>query len=59
MNASEKVKFISNWIKNYANNMPSKAQSVSNWNFWRNRLFCFKHIKCNDWIKNNCFINAN
>ena len=28
MNASEKVKFISNWIKDYANNMPSKAQSL-------------------------------
>jgi NAD+ synthase len=28
MNASEKVNFISNWIKGYANNMPSKAQSL-------------------------------
>jgi len=28
MNASEKVKFISNWIKNYTANMPSKAQSL-------------------------------
>ena len=28
MNASEKVKFIANWIKNYAENMPSKAQSL-------------------------------
>ena len=28
MNASEKVKFISNWIKDYANNMPSKAESL-------------------------------
>ena len=28
MNASEKVSFISNWIKDYANNMPSKAQSL-------------------------------
>jgi NAD+ synthase len=28
MNASEKVKFISNWIKDYAENMPSKAQSL-------------------------------
>ena len=28
MNASEKVNFISNWIKDYANNMPSKAQSL-------------------------------
>ena len=28
MNASEKVNFISNWIKNYAENMPSKAQSL-------------------------------
>ena len=28
MNTSEKVKFISNWIKDYANNMPSKAQSL-------------------------------
>jgi len=28
MNASEKVKFISNWIKEYANNMPSKAESL-------------------------------
>ena len=28
MNASEKVKFISNWIKDYVNNMPSKAQSL-------------------------------
>ena len=28
MNASEKVKFISNWIKNYVDNMPSKAQSL-------------------------------
>ena len=28
MNASEKVNFISNWIKDYANNMPSNAQSL-------------------------------
>ena len=28
MNASEKVNFISNWIKDYANNMPSKAESL-------------------------------
>ena len=28
MNISEKVKFISNWIKDYANNMPSKAESL-------------------------------
>ena len=28
MNASKKVNFISNWIKDYANNMPSKAQSL-------------------------------
>ena len=28
MNASEKVKYISNWIKDYANNMPSKAESL-------------------------------
>ncbi len=28
MNASEKVNFVSNWIKDYANNMPSKAQSL-------------------------------
>ena len=28
MNASKKVNFISNWIKDYANNMPSKANSL-------------------------------
>ena len=28
MNASEKVNFISNWIKDYINNMPNKAQSL-------------------------------
>jgi NAD+ synthase len=28
MQPSEKVKFISNWIKNYANNMPTKAESL-------------------------------
>ena len=28
MNTSEKINFISNWIKHYANNMPSKAQSL-------------------------------
>ena len=28
MNSAEKVKYISNWIKNYANQMPSKAQSL-------------------------------
>ena len=28
MNALEKVNFISNWIKDYVNNMPSKAQSL-------------------------------
>ena len=28
MNASEKVKFISDWIKNYVDNMPSKAESL-------------------------------
>ncbi len=28
MNASEKVNFISNWIKDYVNNMPSKADSL-------------------------------
>ena len=28
MNVSDKAKFISNWIKNYALNMPSKAESL-------------------------------
>jgi NAD+ synthase len=28
MNTSEKVKFISNWIKNYVENMPTKAESL-------------------------------
>ena len=28
MNASEKVNFISNWIKNYTDTMPKKAQSL-------------------------------
>ena len=28
MNSSEKVKFISNWIKNYVENMPTKAESL-------------------------------
>ena len=28
MSPSEKVKFISNWIRDYANNMPSKAESL-------------------------------
>ena len=28
MNASEKVKFISNWIKEYVNNMQSRAEAL-------------------------------
>ena len=28
MNTLEKVNFISNWIKDYANKMPRKAQSL-------------------------------
>ena len=28
MNTSEKVKFISNWIKDYVNKMPTKAESL-------------------------------
>ena len=28
MNTLEKVNFISNWIKDYVNNMPNKAQSL-------------------------------
>ena len=28
MNSAEKVKFISNWIKNYVDKMPNKAQSL-------------------------------
>ena len=28
MNTSEKVKFISTWIKNYVDNMPSKAKAL-------------------------------
>ena len=28
MNPKEKIKFISNWIKSYAEGMPSKAQSL-------------------------------
>ena len=28
MQVSEKVKFISNWIKSYVNNMPTKAESL-------------------------------
>ena len=28
MNTSEKVNFISNWIKDYVNNMPNKAESL-------------------------------
>ncbi len=27
MTPTEKVKFISNWIKNYVDNMPTKAES--------------------------------
>ena len=28
MNPSEKVKYISNWIKSYVNNMPNKAEAL-------------------------------
>ena len=28
MTPTEKVKFISNWIKEYVNNMPNKAESL-------------------------------
>ena len=28
MNPSEKVKYISNWIKSYVDHMPNKAQSL-------------------------------
>ena len=28
MNPKEKIKFISNWIKSYAEGMPSKAESL-------------------------------
>ena len=28
MNTSEKIKYISNWIKTYVDKMPSKAQSL-------------------------------
>ena len=28
MNPKEKTKFISNWIKSYAEGMPSKAESL-------------------------------
>ena len=28
MKVSEKVNFISNWIKNYVDNMPKKAESL-------------------------------
>ena len=28
MTPSEKVKFISNWIKNYVDNMPTKAEAL-------------------------------
>ena len=28
MNSSEKIKFISNWIKSYVDQMPVKAQSL-------------------------------
>ena len=28
MNSSEKVKFISNWIKSYVDQMPNKAESL-------------------------------
>ena len=28
MESSEKVKYISNWIKNYVDQMPTKAQSL-------------------------------
>ena len=28
MNVAKKVKFISNWIKNYVDQMPTKAQSL-------------------------------
>jgi len=28
MTPQEKIKFISNWIKDYVNNMPSKAESL-------------------------------
>ena len=28
MNSSEKTKYISNWIKNYVDQMPNKAESL-------------------------------
>ena len=28
MNSKDKIVYISNWIKDYANNMPSKAESL-------------------------------
>jgi NAD+ synthase len=59
MNASEKVNFISNWIKDYANNMPSKAQSLVIGISGGIDSSVSSYFKCNDWFKNNCVIHAN
>ena len=59
MNASEKVKFISNWIKDYVNNMPSKAESLVIGISGGIDSSVSSTLKCNDRFKNYCFVNAN
>ncbi len=69
MNPAEKVKFISNWIKSYVDQMPNKAQSLvigisggidSSVSSTLSAMTGLKTIVlCDDRFKNNCFDYAN
>ena len=59
MKPLEKAQFISNWIKDYVEKMPSKAQSLVIGISGGIDSSVSSTLKCNDRYKNNCFINAN
>ena len=58
MNPSRKVKFISNWIKSYVDQMPTKAQSLVIGISGGIDSSVSSTLSCNDRFKNDCFINA-
>ena len=59
MKVSEKIQFISNWIRNYAETMPSKAESLVIGVSGGIDSSVSSTSECYDRFKNNCFINAN
>ena len=59
MEPSKKIIFIKDWILNYVNSMPKKAESLVIGISGGIDSSVSSTLKCNDRTKNYCFIYAN